>query len=174
MAQPQFVPKAPDPRRHYASPPWRPDPWRATRPGDFVEAGQPVGPGLGRPGPDQGYALRLANALRSELVLAAGEDADDVIAGCVAVATKRASLLGRAPVRHDLTVAFGVWGFLDPDPDEDLLALRRELFAEVASSHHVAERRHIADLVPDDVLRRPHRAVLEAYSNGWREVIAAS
>lgn len=109
-----------------------------------------------------------------DLVLADGEDADDVVAGCVAVATKRAALFGRAPVRHDLTVAFGVWGFLDREPDPELVELRRGLFAEVAHHHHTAERRHIADLVPDAVLRRPHGAVLDAYAAGWRDLIAAS
>ncbi|MEQ8718826.1 MAG: hypothetical protein RIE08_14535 [Acidimicrobiales bacterium] len=173
MAQPQFVPKAPDPRRHYASPPRRPESWRAQRPGDLGGAGQPEGPGLGNQGPDQGYALRLARLMRDELILADGEHVDDVVAGCLGVATKRASLLGRAPVRHDLTAAFGVFGFLDPDPDPDLVALRGELFEEVAHHHHVAERGRIAQLVTDDVLRRPHEAILAAYAGGWRDVIAA-
>lgn len=111
--------------------------------------------------------------MRDELILADGEHVDDVVAGCLGVATKRASLLGRAPVRHDLTAAFGVFGFLDPDPDPDLVALRGELFEEVAHHHHVAERGRIAQLVTDDVLRRPHEAILAAYAGGWRDVIAA-
>ena len=35
--------------------------WRADRPGDLVGA-QPKGTKLGNPGPDQGYAIKLANS----------------------------------------------------------------------------------------------------------------
>ena len=43
------------------------------------------------------------------------------------LALKRASLFGRAPVVHDLEVAFTIWGFLGAAPPE-LVALRRPLF----------------------------------------------
>ena len=43
--------------------------------------------------------------LESELQLAEGEHAKDALAGIVAIGLKRASLLGRAPVIHDLRIA---------------------------------------------------------------------
>jgi hypothetical protein len=156
VAAPEYVPidLTADPRV-YASPPRRPSPWEADRPGEIGGRGQPDGPMLGSQGPDLGYALKLAGGMADQVVLAEGEHLADVIAGCTAVAMKRASLFGRAPLIHDLTAAFSVWGFLDEAPD-DLVELRGPLFAEIAHGHHWVERRHIADMVPAEVLRRPH------------------
>ena len=125
---------------------------------------------LGSQGPDLGYALKLAHGMADQLVLAAGEHLDDVIAGATAVAMKRSSLFGRAPVVHDLTAAFAVWGFLDEAPDE-LVELRKTAFAEVASPHHWAERRAVVDMVPADVLRRPHATIVEQASSDWKAVL---
>ena len=155
MAAPDYVPNdisAAD--RHYVSPPRRPRPWMADRPAELTD-GQPSGAGLGVPGPDQGFALRLARRFESRLLLDAGEQADDVIAGCVGVALKRAALFGRAPVSADLEVAFRVFGFLPPAPDESLVARRKELFAGVGHPHHYAEARALVGLVPESVLRMP-------------------
>jgi hypothetical protein len=144
----------------YESPPWRPEPWLADRPADLV-GGQPEGPLLGHPGPDQGYSLKLARRFEGRLVLTPGEHEDDAIAGCVAVANKRASLFGRAPMIHDLTVAFTLWGFLS-EADPALVAARKPRFAAAALAAHYLERRRIADAVPAEVLRRPHTELLRA------------
>jgi hypothetical protein len=152
MAQPDFVPTpTDDTARVYTSPPWRPDSWMADRPAE-IDGLQPEGPRLGVPGPDQGYALKLANQFRGKLVLTPGEDEDDAIAGCLAIAMRRASTFGRAPMVHDLTVAFSVWGFLGEAAPE-LSAIRREVFAGVGHTHHYMERRAIADGLPEEVLR---------------------
>ncbi|MCY3635603.1 MAG: hypothetical protein OXH23_08365 [bacterium] len=154
LAAPDYVPNdtaAAD--RHYVSPPRRPQPWLADRPGELT-GGQPMGAGLGVPGPDQGYALRLARRFESELLLTPGEHAADAVAGCVGVALKRAAFFGRAPVAADLEVAFRVFGFLPPAPDESLVAWRKELFAGVSHPHHYAEARRLVDLVPEAVLRQ--------------------
>ncbi len=159
MAAPNYVPTSPDEQvRVYESPPWNPDPWVAHRPSD-LRSGQPRGPLLGDPGPDQGYSLLLARRFRDALVLSAAEDVDDAIAGCVAVANKRASLFGRAPMIHDLTVAFTLWGFL-ADADPSLVAAREQLFAAAALGPHYAERRRIADAVPAELLRKPHTEIV--------------
>ncbi len=64
------------------------------------------------------------------------------MAGCTAVALRRASLFGRAPVIHDLRIAFTIWGYLDAAPPAELVELRRPLFEGVANSlHHYEERR---------------------------------
>lgn len=171
MSAPQYVPTEPDQLvRSYSSPPWRPDPWFADRPGELTGR-QPFGEQLGVPGPDQGYALLLAARYKGRLSLTEGEDEADAIAGAVAVATKRAALFGRAPILHDVTVGLAVWGFLDPSPPAPLVALRREWFEEVSHPHHYPSLRRIADAVPEDVLRRPHDAIVQRHQVNWRSCL---
>ena len=174
MAAPDYVPtKTAAADRHYVSPPRRPQPWLADRPGELTE-GQPMGAGLGVPGPDQGYALRLARRFEGDLLLAPGEHADDAIAGCVGVALKRAALFGRAPVSADLEVAFRVFGFLPPAPDDALVAWRKELFAGVSHPHHYAEARHLVDLVSEAALRMAPSEVEAASLNNRDQLLAVS
>ena len=75
------------------------------------------------------FALRIAAMLRPKLQLQAGEHIDDAIRGCLGVALRRASMFSRAPVVHDFTIAFTIWGFLDPAAPADLLTVRQPLFA---------------------------------------------
>lgn len=172
MSAPVFVPVEPLAAvRTYESPPRRPDPWLAVRPGDLTGR-QPLGDRLGVPGPDQGYALKLADDLFRAKLITGDVRPDDAIAGCVGVALKRAALFGRAPVAHDLRAAFTIWGFLDVSPDPELVALREEWFAEVHHAHHHAERRRIVDAVPAEVLARPYTDIEAEYaSSGWRSLI---
>ena len=167
MAAPEYVPHPPtDKPRVYESPPWDGEAWLADRPGELTGR-QPLGPRLGYPGPDQGFAIKLANGFDDRLVLAAGEHEADVKAGCTAVALKRASLFGRAPMVHDLTAAFTIWGFL-AEADAELVRLRKPLFEEVSSIHHYMERRKIADLVPQAVLRLSHQEIAKVAAQDWR------
>ncbi len=167
MAAPEFVPRRPtDAPRTYASPPHRAGPWESDRPAEVVEAGQPRGQKLGNQGPDQGYVYKLVHQFDDRLHLQPGEEREDAVVGCIGVALKRASLFGRAPVVHDLTVAFTVWGFLDPNPAPQLVDRRRRLFAEARNPHHYPEQRAIADAVPDSVLRMGHNDVIQAYEGG--------
>ena len=167
MAAPEYVPHSPvDKARVYTSPPWSGEQWLADRPGELTGR-QPLGPRLGYPGPDQGFVLKLARSFEPRLVLTEGESPDDAVAGACAVALKRASLFGRAPVVHDLTAAFTVWGFLD-EADGELVRLRRPLFEEVANPHHYMELRRIADLVPQAVLRLSHEEIAKVASTDWR------
>jgi hypothetical protein len=171
VAAPEHVPvDKTRPVRAYASPPRRGGSWRANRPAE-LSGGQPHGARLGNQGPDQGYVLTLAHRFEGKLSLTAGEHERDALAGAAAVALKRASLFGRAPVVHDLTVALTIWGFLGDAPAE-LVELRKHLFEEVAHFHHYAEQRRIADLVPDDVLRRLPQDVTEAHRRDWRSLLA--
>ncbi|MGE3620018.1 MAG: hypothetical protein AB7L84_06105 [Acidimicrobiia bacterium] len=171
MSAPTYVPSdVNDEVRSYSSPPRRPQSWRAERPAELAGL-QPRGDRLGNPGPDQGYILTLARGLAGRLVLAPGEHARDVLAAAAAVGLKRASLFGRAPVVHDLTVALTAWGFLGEAPAE-LVELRRSLFEEVSSPHHYEDLRRIVDLVPDEVLRRTPAQVAEAHTRDWRSLLA--
>ncbi|HEU5083454.1 MAG TPA: hypothetical protein VFU14_08960 [Acidimicrobiales bacterium] len=171
MAAPEHVPTKPaQPVRAYASPPRRPDTWRARRPADFAEDHrQPQGELLGNQGPDQGYALKLGRLLEPELHLTEGEHARDAVAGIVAIGLKRASLLGRAPVMHDLRIAATLFGFLDATADPELVRLRRELFEEVSHFHHYMELRRIVDMVPAELLRQTPEQVTQRHQASWRD-----
>lgn len=129
----------------------------------------PEGPALGSTGPDQGYALKLADGFADRVFLAGVEWAD-AKAGSVALAMKRSSLFGRAPMIHDLTAAFTIFGFLDADPADELVALRRRSFAEVRSNHHYMERRLLVDSVNVEMLRKPHDAIAIQYDADWRKL----
>ncbi len=172
MAQPEFVPRTATAQvRTYTSPPRDDEGWWADRPGELRTPGQPRGGRKGNQGPDQGYVLRLAQRFADRLHLQPGEDREDVIAGCVVVALKRASLFGRAPVIHDLTVAATVWGFLDEHPDETQVKVRRALFAETRHVHDYMERRRIADMVPDSVLAMAPREVEAQRRADWKKLL---
>lgn len=171
MAAPEHVPVSPTTTvRSYASPPWRAGSWLADRPGE-IDGRQPEGERLGTPGPDQGYALKLVERFRDRVHVADGEDVEDALAVGAAVAMKRSALFGRAPVSHDLTVGLTVWGWLDPVPDPELVAVRREWCAEVHHVHHYPELRRCTDAVPDDVLRRPHGVIVESHRTDWRSCL---
>ena len=149
MAAPDYVPISQNdrPRTPLGTPGH--DGWTATRPGDLTGF-QPSGRLFGNQGPDQGYGLILAERFHDRLLLTEGEDAHDVIAGSVGVGLARASLFGRAPVIHDMELAYGLFGYLDPPP-ADLVEFRKPLFA--GASHHYWDQRGIVDIVPESTLR---------------------
>jgi hypothetical protein len=167
MAAPNYVPVPLVDLPRQEEPPKPPDSWWANRPGDLV-AGQPVGPKLGRQGPDQGYALTLARRFDEKLYVFEGENKEDAVAGCVGVALKRASLFGRAPVIHDLDLAFRLFGFVGTAP-ADLVEFRRPLFEE--ARHHYWDQRAIVDLVPDETLRLSPSQVRDRLGY-WRSMLA--
>jgi hypothetical protein len=156
--------------RSYRSPAYVPDRWQADRPGD-LEGRQPAGERLGFQGPDQGYALRLAQRFRPQLVLSDAEREDDAVAGCTAIGMRRASLYGRAPVIHDVRIAFTIWGFLDPAPAAELVDERVRRFEAVADPHHYDELRAVVDGVPEATLRMTPDAVTAAYATAWRSLL---
>jgi len=168
MGAPEHVPAQPTARvRSYSSSPRRPAGWLADRPGDLTGP-QPSGDRLGTQGPDQGYALHLARRFEGRLHLEDGESEADALAGATAVATKRSGTFGRAPVLHDVQAGLVVWGFLDADPDPELVALRRERFAEVHHAHHYELLRRIADAVPAELLAQSLQDIEVAHAEDWR------
>jgi hypothetical protein len=154
----------------YESPPWSHESWLGHGKAD-LELGQPRGPGYGNPGPDQGYALILADRFRDELALRPGESTDDAVAGAVGVALKRASLFGRAPVIHDLAMAFTMWGFLDARAPDDLVALRRGLFEGVSDVRHHDALQQVVDTVPEATLRQSRQQLEAAYPGQWEALL---
>jgi hypothetical protein len=168
VAAPEYVPSslAQQPRRGLQLPPARPS--RNDRPGALGPA-QPTGPGLGVPGPDQGYGIVLARRLIDRLHLQGNEHEADVLAGCVGVGLKRAALFGRAPVVFDFEIAFTLWGFLDPQPSAELLEVRRRAFQ--AAAHHYDHQRAIVDAVPEASLRLTPSEVEERHRSDWRSLL---
>ncbi|HVF76279.1 MAG TPA: hypothetical protein VM938_14675 [Acidimicrobiales bacterium] len=167
MAQPDYVPlstadKVRAPERLPVPEAWRPD-----RPAELKGNSRPTGSKIGTPGPDQGYALKLARHFEGKLTLAPDEHEADASAGCVCVAMKRAALFGRAPVVYDLELAFTLWGYLGDAP-ADLVAFRTPLFQ--AASHHYWDQRGIVDRVPEETLRLTPAQVRERMSS-WRELV---
>lgn len=174
MAAPKFAPVPPiDDSRSYESPRVVPPTWMPDRPAE-IDGFQPVGPRLGHQGPDQGFALKIANTLRPKLQIGEGLSADDAIKGCLGIALRRASLFSRAPVVHDLTIAFTAWGFLDPNPPAELVALRRTRFAGLAHGAHSYEQaRALVDDVPEATLRSTPAQVASRYPAAWRDLVGA-
>lgn len=168
MAAPDYVPVplADQARQSLELPP--PRRWTATRPADLA-AGQPRGPKLGDPGPDQGYALLLAERFHDRVRVTDGESVEDALAGAVAVAIKRASVFGRAPVTPDVELGLRVWGFLDEDPPADLVETRRHLFGGAA--HHYWDQRAITDAVPESTLRMKPDEVAGRLAD-WRSLLS--
>lgn len=135
---------------------------------------QPVGPLRGNPGPDQGFALKVARQLAPSLHMQEGEHLDDAIRGCLGVALRRASLFSRAPVVHDLRMAFTMWGFADELPPAELVEFRKPLFAGLRHvNHHYAEARIVADMIPGETLLLAPIALAADYPSRWRELIGA-
>jgi hypothetical protein len=127
---------------------------------------------LGDPGPDQGFALRIAQQLRPKVHLQPGEHIDDAIRGCLGVALRRASMFSRAPVVHDLTIAFTIWGFYDTNPPAELVELRGRLFEGLRLvGHHYMEARAVADVPPEATLRMTPAQVADAYPADWRTLL---
>lgn len=168
MAAPEYVPTPVTTAKHYASPPQRKGAGSAVRPGEtFGQA--PGGSRLGAQGPDQGFALTLTKVFDDQLVLTEGEYKGDVHSGCVGVATKRASIFHRAPVVHDLRIAYTLFGYLDANAPADLVEFRKEAFAEIHYSFHYFERRAIADMVSEAVLSQSPDTVAMRYREDWRD-----
>ena len=166
MAAPEYVPVSLNELPRLKEPIPAAGHWKAERPAD-LKGRQPVGPRLGRPGPDQGYALRLARRFEDRLELAPTEDREDAVAGCLGVALKRASIFGRAPVIWDLELAFTLWGFLGGAPEE-LVAFRKPLFE--GARHDYESQREIADRVSEETLRMTPEQVRRGLP-AWRELI---
>ncbi len=167
MTQPSFVPvvEADQVRRAYQL--HVPSIWTASRPSELRGTRAPAGAFLGTPGPDQGFALKLARRFEDRLVLAPGEHSEDAVAGSTAVAMRRSASYGRAPVIHDLTLAFTLWGFLEGAP-ADLVDARGPMFR--SASHHYQAQRMIADCVPESTLRMTPEQVAERLGE-WRTLL---
>ena len=120
----------------------------------------------------------MRNRFTDRLALEQGEHAEDVLAGAVAIALRRAAIFGRAPVATDVELALGLFKYLIDEqatwPPADLLAWRREHFAGAA--HDYWRRRSLADGVPGTTLRLSPETVterLESDPGSWSDLVGA-
>jgi hypothetical protein len=167
VTQPSFVPII---EADQVRPAYRldvPNIWTQSRPSEVRGTSQPAGRSLGKPGPDQGFALKLARRFEARLVLAPEDGLEDAISGCTAVAMRRCARFGRAPAVYDLDFAFTLWGFLGGAP-ADLVEARGPLFRSAA--HHYQAQRAIADSVREEALRLTPEAVAERIGE-WRDLL---
>ena len=171
MTQPSFAPIAEADKVRPAYHLQTPLEWRATRVADEVSPDHPVGSAFGVPGPDQGYALLVAEELFADrLQLSPGVSTKDALHGCCAVACARAARLGRAPVGKDVEMALSLFGFLDDAP-ADLVEWRTSLFKGAA--HDYAAQRRIVDSVPEETLQLTVEQVRARLAD-WRSLVLVS
>jgi hypothetical protein len=150
MTQPTFVPISEAdqvrPARHLHVP----GSWTTDRPAELHTPTAHRGPSVGTPGPDAGFALRLAHRFEHDLKLSEGESAHDVTLGVALIAARRAALFGRAPSIYDVQLALAIWSFLVDAPPA-LVDQRRRAFSSV--SHDYVAQRALVDAVPEATLR---------------------
>ncbi len=145
MAQPTFEPVTQEQRVRPSRKLHVPDYWAAHRPADLKPgSSDPEERGYiyrGHAGPDQGYALKLVHdLLHSDIILKDEESEEDVAAGLAAIATARASFLGRAPVRADISYAVGLFDYDKQVPSTRVLEKRKEAFSSAAHDYKVRRR----------------------------------
>jgi hypothetical protein len=145
----------------------------AGRPGE-IEGRQPHGERLGFQGPDQGYALTLARLVQDQIRLQQGELLDDAVRGTVAIALRRASRYGRAPVMHDIRFALTLWGWTLESPSADLVVRRREAFVGCGSVlHGYTDARDLADMVPETTRSMTPEQLESSMPGSWRALTGA-
>jgi hypothetical protein len=169
MTQPKFAPISIEDQVRDAYRLRTPAPWTAARPAELRPGPVPQGRGFGVAGPDQGYALLLAHRLAARLVLGEGEVLDDALAGCVAIAMRRAAVFGRAPVLVDLELACTLTGYLG-EPPADLVSWRAAHMKGL--SHDSWHEHELAAAVPESTLRLTPARVAERIAE-WRELLGA-
>jgi hypothetical protein len=151
MTQPTFEPITQAQRVRPSRTLHVPDYWTAHRPADLKpnSLGQEARGYIyrGHAGPDQGYALKLVHdMLSSDIILKDGESEEDVAAGLAAIATARASSVGRAPVRADISYAASLFNYDQQVPSTQVLEKRKEAFSSAAHDYK-ARRRLVASVI---------------------------
>lgn len=144
------------------------------RPGETVGKPHPRGGLFGNQGPDIGYAYKLIRFASDRIILQDGENREDVEIGCVGVAMRRNSLIGRATVMEDLDMAFTIWGFNEEQPDPLLVELRRKMFEGAAGHHGYDIIKAIVAAVPDSTLRLKLDEMKTAHRADWSSLLELS
>ena len=119
-------------------------PWTPNRPGELTGTGMPWGGAFGTPGPDSGYAMKLA--ADRELILADHEHRADADAAVAAVAAARSSLIRRGPTKGDVDAAIVILGY---DTESDFGPVRAAAIG--GSAHDPLRIRRLIAGIPIDV-----------------------
>jgi hypothetical protein len=168
MTQPSYVPITEADQVRPAHQVEAPRRWRADRPADHRGGPEPRRREHGTPGPDQGYALLLAERLFADrLQLQPGEEPHDVLLAAAELGAARAATFGRAPVARDIELALVLLGALGGGPD-DLVAWRQRTVRGAAHEYRI--RRALVDAVPEATLRLTADQVRSRLGR-WRELI---
>jgi hypothetical protein len=154
MAQPSFSPVTIKDKVGHYHPLENPERMSFSRPAELRGQNPSPIPALsGNPGPDQGYALKLANELINQLNIKTEQNVADVKYALVIFALKRASLFGRAPVKKDLECGAFLLGYLSEDLEPDFIKKRSELIKGLA--HNYEYQRRFASLLTEEILLLP-------------------
>ena len=118
--------------------------------------------------------MKLVNLLDDKVHVTSGESEEDAKAGAVAIAMRRASIFGRAPILSDLEMAFVLWGFLDEQPDPALVTERKKYFE--GASYHTGYPllRLLASAVPVETLRLTLSQVYSKHAANWAALLDLS
>lgn len=128
-------------------------PWVPHRPAET--SADPDAASFGTVGPDMGYARTLLTLFSRRLV-PGGCNRDDLLEAGVAVAMRRAAILGRAPVPEDLEVAFLLLGALDGVPGDWSRAGAKVAEQVEGVRYKAAHAAQLAMSMPADwLLRKP-------------------
>lgn len=133
--------------------------WTPDRPGDVAGTGVPWGGAFGTPGPDAGYAIKLAAG--RDLILAEHERRADANLAVAAVAAARASLASRGPTKIDVDAAIVILGY---DTENDFGTMRAAAIAGAA--HHPQRIRRLVAGIPMDVVEDTAADLRRRLENG--------
>jgi hypothetical protein len=134
--------------------------WAPDRPGDLLgPESVPWGGAFGTPGPDTGYALKIAEG--RNLPLVEGETRADLVAAVAALMAARASHYGRAPMVADAEVAEALLGVGTPDASWGVAWIRG-----LAHDRHALH--DLVGAVDADALVAPLEAVQRRVAAGER------
>ncbi|KJF18287.1 MULTISPECIES: hypothetical protein [Acidithrix] len=150
MTQPDYVPVASGTQLRKFDELSNPGSWMSDRvaelppnPHSAVEQGVL----LGTPGPDSGFAIKLARYELAKISLDENEHHEDVEKAVTSVAIKRSALYSRAPVIHDVRFALKLFGYGEElSPPVELVEFRKKAFSGVA--HDYFKVRRLLDLIP--------------------------
>ncbi|HET9770140.1 MAG TPA: hypothetical protein VFS16_04570, partial [Acidimicrobiia bacterium] len=121
-------------------------------PGDLDPGAGPGRTGVlfGSPGPDSGYALKLAERFADRITAVAPETVHDAEVIGARVAMRRGGLFGRAPIALDVELGLTLFGWLGDAP-ADLVEWRR--FATARIGHDYPRLVTLVESIPEAVIR---------------------
>ena len=82
-------------------------------------------------------------------------------------------MFSRAPVVHDLTIAFTIWGFLDAQPPAELVERCAARCSPARPRRPLRRGPALADMVPEATLRMTPQQVAGRVPGRWRELVGA-